>query len=102
MKIFVIKDEGVVYRVRKEEHGCSVFTPKRYIEGNETLFEILQLISEKGVEGGIGELESRYPGEKHQIRNDLDELAAFLLEKGVVPGICRQIIDICGTGSQAT
>lgn len=59
MKMFVIKDNGNNFRVRKEEEGCSIFGPKNFIEGNNSLFEVLQTIHELGLENGILELKKQ-------------------------------------------
>lgn len=92
MELLVMKDEGVVYRVRKEEQGCSVFAPQHYIEGDDILFEVLKTFNEHGVPQGIQELRTRFQAEPGQIEADLRELATHLIEQCVFPGLSNSIL----------
>jgi hypothetical protein len=92
MKMFVIKDNENSFRVRKEEEGCSIFGPRNFIEGNNSLFEVLEVIHELGLEKGILELKKRYSSESVQIDNDLLELASNFLEQGIMVNLCSQIV----------
>lgn len=50
MELFMIEEEDeVVYRVKKKDEGCTIFSSSSYIEGNNILYIILKEISDYGV-----------------------------------------------------
>lgn len=91
MQMLVIKDDGIFYRVRKEDVGCSIFTPRYFVEGDDLLFEVLQVLAEKGVVDGIQELKAQYQAEPAIIEADLRELADCFLENDIFHDLSRQI-----------
>lgn len=42
--MFFVEDNDIVYRVEKEEFGCTVKSYDLYIEGNHIVYEILEII----------------------------------------------------------
>ena len=44
MSVITLRDRKYITKIRKEEHGCSIFHPLAYIEGNETVFEIFKCL----------------------------------------------------------
>jgi len=94
-----MKDEDGVYRVRKEDIGCSIFTPQSFVEGDDMLFEILKALHQGGVPGGIETLKTRYQAEAGQIEADLLAMAEGFETGCIFPGLSRQIRECLGGGS---
>jgi len=61
------------------------------LEANDTVYEVLRLISEKGVKGCIDELYSLYPDESDEITNDLIELAENFTQEGVFLELSKEL-----------
>ncbi len=81
MSVITLRDRKYITKIRKEEHGCSIFHPLAYIEGNETIFEIFKCLDERGVEGGLKALHEMYPDYVSEIDNDIKQLCNELIEK---------------------
>lgn len=97
MEMLVIKDGDAVYRVRKEETGCSVFGPQSYIEGDDVLWEVLKAFNDYGVRQGIAELKAKFSdAEPGQIESDLRDLAIYWLENMVFHTWAKEIYDCLG------
>lgn len=91
MLVFRIEDEDGVYTVRKEDIGCSIFTPQNFVEGDDMLFDVLRVIHEKGVPAGIEELKTRYQAEAGQVEADLRYLAECFLASNIFRSLSRQV-----------
>lgn len=70
-----IVDSEKVYRVRKEEEGCSIFGPGCFVEGNDIIFDILKMFENVGVEQGYQRILEMYQVEPQILRRDLLEMA---------------------------
>ena len=93
MSVITLRDRKYITKIRKEEHGCSIFHPLAYIEGNETIFEIFKGLDERGVEGGLKALHEMYPDYVSEIDNDIKQLCNELIEKNILTELCCEILE---------
>ncbi len=96
MRLFIIKEEDGAYRVRKEQTGCSIFTPRQFVEGDDVLFDILETFNDKGVAQGLEDLRARYQAEPGQIEADLLEMAQGFEESCIFPALTRELKALLG------
>ncbi|KYK27916.1 MAG: PqqD family protein [Theionarchaea archaeon] len=47
MRLLCVKTGDKVLRVRKEEFGCIIFDRNVYVEGNESVYMVLELLAEE-------------------------------------------------------
>ncbi len=47
MRLLSIKTGDKVLRVRKEDFGCIIFDRAVYVEGNESVYKVLELLAEE-------------------------------------------------------
>lgn len=87
--ILVWREGKRTLRVRKEDFGCIIFDSANiYIEGNNTVFEIVELITEgKSYKEIIRGLCSRYSMPEEMIAGDLDEFLDKAHKLGWFTGI---------------
>lgn len=71
MEMILYKDSNEIYRIRKEEEGCSIFSNVNYIEGDDMLFYILKKFNELGIKSALEEFEKEFPKNIDEIKNDL-------------------------------
>lgn len=93
MELFTFYDNNQVYRVRKEDEGCTVFSSTVYLEGNDTLFYIIKLIKEIGVNSAIKEILDKFEDETKMVQADLIDLSNNLIEEDVLVETAHQIIN---------
>ena len=83
-KILTLTDGTDIFRVRKENCGCSIFTKTSFAEGNDAMFNILETFSEVGVVAGIDQFENKFPDKKNVIRRDLLRMFEILNSKNIL------------------
>jgi len=71
MEMILFKEDNDIYRIRKEECGCSIFSNQLYIEGDDMLFYILKKINEIGVEQAIVSFENDFDVDNGVIKSNL-------------------------------
>lgn len=93
MRTILFKDAQDVYRIRKEDEGCSIFTSRKYIEGDESLFFLLQGFNEKGVIETIKSLEKDFSEDVGEIKKDLLEMCQTWRTEGIFTTTAKQIYE---------
>jgi len=101
MAIFIVKDGNQIYRVRKEDVGCSVFCNESYIEANDSIYNMLYIISEKGVKSYLDEVFNLYNEERNIITNDLLEIAYSFIESAIFIEIANELIKTLKNAEEA-
>lgn len=83
MKIFEMETNGHLLRIRKERFGCAIFSGNTQIEGNQSTFEVLQILFEvKNVEKLIQHLENEFLVTRAELIKDLKDLFAIFQPYG--------------------
>ena len=93
MEMFCIEDNDKVYRVRKEEEGCSIFGVGCFMEGDDITYNIIKAFGQNGVEKGYKMIKDEYQVEEEVLKGDLLEMFNELLNEHVLDGMARQIIN---------
>ncbi|SUY45041.1 Uncharacterised protein [Clostridium putrefaciens] len=73
MNMILYKDANQVYRIRKEDDGCSIFSNSNYIEGDDMTYFIFKKFYELGVSNAINEFIEQF-GKKDDIKSDLMDM----------------------------
>lgn len=89
--MFFIDDNGIDYRVDKEEFGCSIKSYATYVEGNEIVYEILELIAEKDVDETIEVLLENYDSTKEEVMEVMETIAKLFSDNNILVGIAEKI-----------
>lgn len=72
MRLLSIKTGEKVLRVRKEDFGCIIFDRAVYVEGNESVYAVLELLAEeKTPEEIIDTLSEREGIPRDEMREDV-------------------------------
>lgn len=86
--MFFIEDSGIAYRIDEEEFGCSIRSYNLYIEGNETVYIILErmyTLSQKNKsENLIEELVDVYDTDKEEIIEVLEDCITIFIENNIL------------------
>lgn len=92
--MFFINDNGIDYRIDKENYGCSIRGNNIFIEGNESVYEILDSIKNKNIEEAINILSNEYNYTKEEFINIMLNLFKDFNDAGVFQSIYSTIKDI--------
>ncbi|KYK33353.1 MAG: hypothetical protein AYK18_15090 [Theionarchaea archaeon DG-70] len=83
MRLFVVKTGGRTLRVRKEDFGCAILDRDLYVEGNETVYKVLELFSQgKTLEEAIHILAERENASPEEVRKDVLSLIKMFNDFG--------------------
>lgn len=83
MRLFSIKTGDKILRVRKEDFGCAILDRNNYVEGNETVYRVLELLSQgKTLEEAIDIFAETEEAPREKIREDVLSLMKMFNELG--------------------
>lgn len=83
MRLLCVKTGDKVLRVRKEEFGCIIFDRNVYVEGNESVYMVLELLAEEKTPQEIIEiLAERENVSKEEMREDVWSILKMFNELG--------------------
>jgi len=83
MRLFSIKTGGKILRVRKEDFGCAILDRENYVEGNKTVYRVLELLSQgKTLKETINIFAETEDVPREKIREDVLSLMKMFNELG--------------------
>ena len=83
MRLFSIKTGGKILRVRKEDFGCAILDRENYVEGNKTVYRVLELLSQgKTLKETINIFAEAEDVPREKIREDVLSLMKMFNELG--------------------
>lgn len=83
MRLFSIKTGDKILRVRKEDFGCAILDRENYVEGNKTVYRVLELLSQgKTLEETIDFFAETEDTPREKIREDVLSLMKMFNELG--------------------
>ncbi len=83
MRLFSVKTGDRILRVRKEEFGCAILDRDTYVEGNETVYKVLEYLSQgKTLEEVIRALAQEEQVPVEEVREDVLSLMKMFNEMG--------------------
>lgn len=83
MRLFSIKTGGKILRVREEDFGCAILDRENYVEGNKTVYRVLELLSQgKTLKETIDIFAEAEDVPREKIREDVLSLMKMFNELG--------------------
>lgn len=83
MRLFSIKTGDKILRVRKEDFGCAILDRENYVEGNKTVYRVLELLSQgKTLKETIDIFAEAEDVPREKIREDVLSLMKMFNELG--------------------
>lgn len=83
MRLFAIKTGDRTIKVRKEDFGCIILDRQLYVEGNETVFDVLELFSQgKTIPETIQILSEREKIPLEEVKEDVLSLMEMFKDLG--------------------
>ena len=83
MRLFSVKTGNRILRVRKEDFGCAILDRNQYVEGNETVYKVLEILSQgKTLEETVDILAERENIPQEEMREDVLSLMKMFNDLG--------------------
>lgn len=90
--MFYIKDSGFDYRIKKEKIGCSIRGKNKYVEGNDSVYLILEQFKDKKASEVIDYFVVEYDYKREDILTIIYDLFKDFNEHSLFSGIYQ---DLC-------